>query len=69
MAIKTMSYLELTPEQRRFGAKAMKDRLRASLANASLTPEQQKQVSAQIAHLDKWERGLIELATPAKPAK
>jgi len=64
MGIKTLTYLDLTPEQRRSGAKAAKDRLRSAMMNPMLTDEQRKGLQDQVAHLEKWARGLIAVVKP-----
>jgi hypothetical protein len=61
MATKTLSYLDLTPQQRRDGAKAARERLRQYMANPFLTPEQHEQLAAQMARIDQWEAGSLEV--------
>ena len=62
MAIKTLSYLDLTPEQRRTGSKAARERLRSLASNPFLTNEQKEQLSEQMRKLDLWEHGKLEAA-------
>lgn len=67
MAIKTISYLDLTPEQRREGARTARARLRALAANPFLNDDQRKQIADQMAHLDRWEFGKVAVQpTPSK---
>jgi hypothetical protein len=60
MPIVRMSYLDLSPEQRRAGAKVVKERLRASLSNPNLTPEQLQQLQGQLQKIELWEKGALE---------
>lgn len=66
MAIKTLSYLDLTPEQRRDGARTARERLRSLSANPFLTAEQHAQIAEQMVHLDHWEAGklAVKLVAP-----
>ncbi len=66
MAIKTISYLELTPEQRREGARLARERLRVLSANPFLTEDQHAQLRDQMLRLDAWEAGTLE-APVTKP--
>ena len=59
MSIKTTSYLDLTPEQRREGARTAREQLRALADNPFLTAEQRGQIVDRLAHLDRWEAGMI----------
>lgn len=61
MAIKTLSYLDLTPEQRRNGAKQARERLRSLAGNPFLTEDQRTQLQEQLRKLDLWEHGKLEL--------
>jgi len=60
MSVIRMSYLDLSPEQRKKGAKAVKDRIQASLSNPDLAPEQIQQLHNQLKKIDLWERGAAE---------
>jgi hypothetical protein len=59
MPVIRMNYLELSPEQRREGAKTVRDRLKASLSNPNLTPDQQAQLHGQLRKVDLWEKGAL----------
>ena len=59
MATKTISYLDLTPEQRRDGARTARERLRSLSANPFLTPDQHAQIAEQMVRLDHWEAGTL----------
>jgi len=54
-----LNYLDLSPEQRRDGAKAVRARLQATLANPSLSQEQTKQLKGQVQKIDAWEAGTL----------
>jgi hypothetical protein len=53
------SYLDLSLEQRRGGAKAAKARLKAAMANPSLTSEQAQQLRAELQKIQAWESGTL----------
>lgn len=61
MAIQHLTYLDLTPEQRREGAKRARDQLRSLLQNPMLTPEQLTALSDRMVHIDNWEKGALEI--------
>ncbi len=61
MAVKRITYLDLSPEQRRKGAEQARLRLRGVLANPFLPAEQVRQVHQQLEHLDQWEKGQLQL--------
>jgi hypothetical protein len=60
MAIKTISYLALTPEQRREGARVARERLRSLSFSPFLTEDQHAQLREQMVRLDAWEAGTLE---------
>ena len=67
MAIKTLTYLDLSPEQRRAAAKGARDRIRTLSANPLLTAQQREVLGGHLAHLDLWEAGsLPDLPAPNK---
>jgi hypothetical protein len=53
------SYLDLSIEQRKAGAKVVRARLRAALGNPSLTPAQIKQLQDQVLKINMWEAGTL----------
>lgn len=59
MAIKHMTYLDLTPAQRKEGADQARAKLQGLLTNPWLTPEQRTQVGEQIARVGDWEQGRL----------
>lgn len=63
MAIRHLTYLDLTPEQRALGAAAARGRIRALLANPHLTSEQVRQLRQEQIRLAKWERGTLSSPT------
>lgn len=60
MAARSLSYLDITPEQRREAAARTKSQLRSLLANPANTMEQRALLQARIAHLSQWEAGLLD---------
>jgi hypothetical protein len=73
MAVGHLTYKDLTPEQRREGAKAQREQLRQLMANPFLASEQLQALSERLAHIDKWEMGHLEVGKkpgqqPALPA-
>ncbi len=62
MAIKHISYADLTPEQRRKGAEEARKRLSGMLMAPFLTPEQQLAIQAQLKNIDDWEQGRLPVA-------
>jgi len=59
MAIRTLTYLDLSPEDRQTAAKQARERLRGMLANPLLTAENREVLADHLAHLDKWEAGKV----------
>jgi len=53
------NYLELTPEQRREGARQVRARIQSALSNPMLTAEQAQQLQLQLRSIDQWEAGLL----------
>jgi hypothetical protein len=64
MAIKTLTYLDLSPEQRRAAAKGARDRLRTLLANPLLTAQQREILGDHLTQLDLWEGGRLPTGLP-----
>ncbi|MGH7866061.1 MAG: hypothetical protein ACREP9_00175 [Candidatus Dormibacteraceae bacterium] len=63
--VRTMTYHDLTAEQRSKGAQKERERLVWLLNSPLLTPVQAQEVHAKLAHLDQWER--LQLGTPPVP--
>jgi hypothetical protein len=63
--IRTLSYRDLTPEQRAKGAKKARERLLALLNNPFLTVDQKKSIYDKITHIGHWEKLQIALPGPA----
>lgn len=57
MALGRITYLDLTPEQRREGAARARARLKTLLANPSLTPDQRAALRSRLDELRMWEAG------------
>lgn len=64
MAVRTLSYLDLTPSERSEGAKVARERLRALLINPLLDNEQRQVIEQSLDRLHKWEHGQIKVALP-----
>lgn len=62
MGAKHVTYLDLSAEQRREAASQARARLRTHLSNPTLTPDQAAQIQAQMANIDRWEQGAIDMA-------
>jgi hypothetical protein len=62
MGIRHLTYLDLSPEQRKEGAKAAREQLRQAVANPFLSPEQQSALADRRDHIDKWEKGHLDPA-------
>lgn len=59
MAIKHLTYLDLTPAQRREGATVARERLQASLGTPFLNQDQRQVVLAEMARVVDWEAGRL----------
>lgn len=66
MAIRHLTYLDLTPEQRREGAKGAREQLRQAAASPYLTLEQRAAINERTELIHKWEKGDLEV-TPKAP--
>ena len=66
MGIQKKSYLDLSLEQRKEAAAAVRQQLQVVLSNPVATAEQRKAALARIAHLNKWERGALPQTSSAK---
>ena len=63
--IRTLSYRDLTPQQRSKGAQKARERLLMLLNNPFLTIDQKTAVYDKIAHIGRWEKLQIALPGPA----
>ena len=61
MPVIRMNYLDLSPEQRKEGAKPVKDRIKATLASPGLAPDQIQHLHNQLNTIDQWEKGAIKV--------
>lgn len=61
MGVKHMTYLDLSPEQRREAANEARARLQTHLSNPTLSVEQQAVIMKQLTDLDRWEAGTIPI--------
>lgn len=59
MAIRALSYLDLTPAQRKVAADRVRGRLQALLADPLLAPEQKYVIQQQVERVDAWEAGTL----------
>jgi hypothetical protein len=65
MTIKHISYLELTPEQRRKGAADARKRITGMMSTPFLTGDQHLALQAQLKSIDQWEKGELPVHPPA----
>lgn len=56
MAIGKLTYLDLTPEQRREGAKVARERIRNSQMSPALDAAQQAYLKSEAEKIDAWEK-------------
>jgi hypothetical protein len=61
------SYLDLSPELRRAGARVVRERLRGALASPSLTKLQQDIIQKELMKIRAWEAGTLHLPAPKPP--
>ena len=61
MAVKHLSYLDLTPEHRARAASEARGRIKAMLGNPFLTPDQAEHLRKEQMRLAQWERGELSL--------
>lgn len=68
MAIRHLTYLDLTDDQRREGAKQARSRIKSALMNPGLTASQKTEFKAQLARINKWAKCELEVCgIPADP--
>jgi hypothetical protein len=60
MAVRTLTYRDLTPEQRTKGARKTRERLLGLLNNPFLSVEQRQAVFDKIGNLMRWEKLQLE---------
>jgi hypothetical protein len=60
MAIHTLSYLSISPDQRKASADVARQRLRDRMSDPLLTSEQLERLYAELMKLDQWEAGQAE---------
>jgi hypothetical protein len=64
MAIKHLTYLDLTPEQRRDSARKARAQIQQQLANILITPDQQKTLLGHLDRVNQWEAGVLTTVKP-----
>ena len=67
-----LNYLDLPPEQRRDGAKAVRARIKAILADPSLAKDQIQHLKDQLQKINSWEAGTLgkaAISAPSAPVK
>lgn len=61
MAVKHLTYLDLTPEQRALAASEARGRIKNLLANPFITPDQAEHLRLEMLRIGQWERGEVPL--------
>ena len=62
------SYRDLSPEQRKEGAKVVRARITAALGSPGLAPDQTRQLQEQMHKISVWEAGTLgQASTPVDP--
>jgi hypothetical protein len=64
MAIKHLTYLDLTPEQRRDSARKARAQIQQQLANVLITPDQQQTLLTHLDKVNQWEAGTLAMGKP-----
>lgn len=57
MAIQSLNYRDLSPDQRSASAARARDKIREQLSNLLLTDEQRELLSKELERIDAWEVG------------
>lgn len=66
MAVKLLTYLDLSPEQRKKAAAMMRGQLQTASANPFLAVEQRQMLVSQMTRLTLWEQGKLPLLAAKK---
>ena len=66
MAVKLLTYLDLTPEQRKKAAQTARGQLQAAASNPFLVAGQRSMVVGQMQRLSQWEQGTLPLGPSPK---
>jgi hypothetical protein len=61
MAVKHLTYLDLTSQQRALAASEARGRIKSLLANPFVTPDQSEHLRLETVRIGLWERGEIPL--------
>ncbi len=61
MAIRTLTYLDLTPEQRHDAAAKLRAVLRQQLASLEAESEAYRLTMGRLEQINQWEKGLIKV--------
>jgi hypothetical protein len=64
MAVGHLTYLDLTPAQRKVAAQRVREQVRTALANPFLTADQRGTLILQVDRITRWERGQLALGAP-----
>jgi len=64
MAVGHLTYLQLTPAQRKIAAQRVREQVRTALANPFLTSDQRATLVLQVDRITRWEHGKLELGAP-----
>lgn len=67
MAIGKLTYLDLTPEQRREGAKAARERIRNAQMSPALDATQQAYLRSEAEKINAWEKCKLDCAEQHDP--
>ena len=62
MAIKHLTYLSLSTEQRATAAGVARGRIKTMMSNPWLTPTQAEQLRKELEHVGRWEKGTLPVA-------
>lgn len=66
MAVQILTYLDLSPEQRKKAAVTMRGQLQSACANPFLAVEQRQMLVSQMTRLTLWEHGKLPLLAARK---
>ena len=65
MAVRSLSYKDLTPAQRQKGAAEARQRIMSMMANPFLPPDQRAHFEKALEHLSQWEQGTLPAGAKA----
>lgn len=64
MAVGHLTYLQLSPAQRKIAAARVREHVRTALANPFLTADQKATLVLQVDRITRWEQGRLALGEP-----